>query len=331
VGRQYIGNLGKVENGIVSVNAYGVVGKTLFPLMFKVFKPQATLLPEDTYKTKPQLALEIISELEGMGFKIEQVLADSLYGESSTFIQGLNKLHLKYVVAIRSNHKAWLNKEEVTYSDWQTFDRVFPKGNEQTRFIQEIICPGSLEVRYWKITSDFFREQKTNTWYLMTNLSGDLYSSIGNHYGFRNWIDYGFKQAKNELGWADFRVTNYHQIAKWWEIVSCAFLLISLQTNQRNNQVTRESGEEECQSLNCVGPQGISQEPLKYSQHEGWNFCGGWKSTLNNLRLIIQPYVFYNFLKPWLLIFDIPSLKTGFLELLNMMNKFRGYTTLDSG
>jgi hypothetical protein len=108
-------------------------------------------------------------------------------------------------------------------------------------------------------------------------------------------------------------------------------LLISLQTNQRNNQVTRESGEEECQSLNCVGPQGISQEPLKYSQHEWWNFCGGWKSTLNNLRLIIQPYVFYNFLKPWLLIFDIPSLKTGFLELLNMMNKFRGYTTLDSG
>jgi len=69
VTRQYIGNLGKVENGIVSVNAYGVVGNTLFPLMFKVFKPQATLLPEDTYKTKSQLALEIISELEGMGFK----------------------------------------------------------------------------------------------------------------------------------------------------------------------------------------------------------------------------------------------------------------------
>ncbi|MEG4849208.1 hypothetical protein QUB05_32960, partial [Microcoleus sp. F10-C6] len=108
-----------------------------------------------------------------------------------------NKLHLKYVVAIRSNHKAWLNKEEVTYSDWQTFDRVFSNGNEQTRYIQEIICPGSGEVRYWKITSDFFRERKSNTWYLMTNISGDLYSSIGNHYGFRNWIEYGLKPAKN--------------------------------------------------------------------------------------------------------------------------------------
>jgi len=204
-----------------------------------------------------------------MGFKIEQVLADSLYGESSTFTQGLNKMHIKYVVAIRRNHKAWLNQEEVTYSDWQTFDRVFSDGKEQTRFIQEIICPGSRgEVRYWKITSNFFREQKTNTWYLMTNLSGDLYSSIGNHYGFRNWIEYGLKQAKNELGWADFRVTSPEPISKWWEIVSCAFLLISLQTNQRNNQVTRESVSEECQSLNCVVPQGISQQPLKYREHE---------------------------------------------------------------
>ncbi|MEG4806755.1 hypothetical protein QUA79_04520 [Microcoleus sp. F8-D1] len=68
----------------------------------------------------------------------------------------------------------------------------------------------------------------------MTNFSGDLYSSIGNHYGFRNWIEYGCKQKK-ELGWADFRVTSYQQIAKWWEIVSCAFLLISLQPTFRSS------------------------------------------------------------------------------------------------
>lgn len=65
-----------------------------------------------------------------MGFKIEQVLADSLYGQSSRFIQGLNKMHLKYVVAIRRNHKPWFNQEEVTYSDWQTFNLVFSNANE---------------------------------------------------------------------------------------------------------------------------------------------------------------------------------------------------------
>jgi len=40
---QYIGNLGKTENGIVSVNAYGVLGNITFPLIFKIFKPKARL------------------------------------------------------------------------------------------------------------------------------------------------------------------------------------------------------------------------------------------------------------------------------------------------
>lgn len=84
VDRQYIGNLGKIDNGIVSVNAYGIVAGMTFPLMFKVFKPQKRLQEGDTYKTKIQLAKEIIQELQAFGFKFELVLADSLYGESLT-------------------------------------------------------------------------------------------------------------------------------------------------------------------------------------------------------------------------------------------------------
>ena len=43
VARQYIGNLGKIENGIVSVNAYGVLDNTTFPLLFEVYKPKGRL------------------------------------------------------------------------------------------------------------------------------------------------------------------------------------------------------------------------------------------------------------------------------------------------
>ncbi len=39
----------------------------------------------------------------------------------------------------------------------------------------------------------------------MTNLIGEIKQTVGNTYGIRNWIEYGFKQGKNELGWADFR------------------------------------------------------------------------------------------------------------------------------
>jgi hypothetical protein len=52
VARQYLGSIGKIDNGIVSVNAYGVYRHITFPLMFKVFKPKGTLKLEDKYQTK---------------------------------------------------------------------------------------------------------------------------------------------------------------------------------------------------------------------------------------------------------------------------------------
>lgn len=39
VKRQYIGNIGKVENGIVAVTAYGLLEGMTFPLIFEVYKP----------------------------------------------------------------------------------------------------------------------------------------------------------------------------------------------------------------------------------------------------------------------------------------------------
>ena len=51
VKRQYIGNLGKIESGIVSVNAYGYCEGMTFPWKFKVFKPRERLKKGDKYKT----------------------------------------------------------------------------------------------------------------------------------------------------------------------------------------------------------------------------------------------------------------------------------------
>ncbi len=40
VAKQYIGNLGKTANGIVSVNAYAVVDGITYPLLSKIYKPR---------------------------------------------------------------------------------------------------------------------------------------------------------------------------------------------------------------------------------------------------------------------------------------------------
>ncbi len=49
VKRQYIGNLGKIENGIVALTAYGLLEGMTFPLIFEVYKPKQKLLESDVY------------------------------------------------------------------------------------------------------------------------------------------------------------------------------------------------------------------------------------------------------------------------------------------
>src|SRR4028118_1894089 len=104
ISRQYLGNVGKIDNGIVSVNLYGVLDGIPFPLSFAIFKPKTTLKDTDIHRSKPQLAIDLVRELVAFGFRIDVVVADSLYGESGAFIQALNDLSLPYIVAIRRDH-----------------------------------------------------------------------------------------------------------------------------------------------------------------------------------------------------------------------------------
>ena len=136
VARQYLGSIGKIDNGIVSVNAYGVYKNTTFPLMFKVFKPRGTLKESDAYQTKIELASSIVTELIEFGFKVELVLADSLYGEASSFIRTLDKHQLLWLVAIRNNHGVWLSVEQkVRANKWCKFKRNFSEQKSEIRYI----------------------------------------------------------------------------------------------------------------------------------------------------------------------------------------------------
>lgn len=200
IARQYLGSVGKIDKGIVSVNAYGVYENITFPLMWKIFKPRGTLKPEDSYRTKLELAQEIITELVELGFKIELVLADSLYGESSDFIRVLERYELLYVVAIRSNHGVWLLPgQEVRANKWHQFSRIFSNGSTEVRYSREIIYGKRRTITYWEVTTDPQTLPENSTSFVMTNLPGKISKIIGNLYGYRTWVEYGFRQVKQEL------------------------------------------------------------------------------------------------------------------------------------
>ncbi|MDJ0726407.1 MAG: IS701 family transposase [Prochloraceae cyanobacterium] len=304
VKRQYIGNIGKIESGIVVVTAYGYLDGITFPLTFEVFKPKGTLKEGDRYKTKPEIAGKMIQELLELCFKFELVLADSLYGESDVnFISILSKFKLNYLVAIRSNHGIWLPKgQNVRHNKWRKFERIFSNKETETRYIREIIFGKRRPRQYWQITTDSETLPDSSTWYVMSNIPGVKYNEVGNLYGLRTWVEYGLKQSKNELGWADFRVTNYGVIEKWWEIVMSSYLMVSLHSDRINSS--------------------LSSVPEKFKQHQLWDSDRGWKNVLNNLYLIVQPFICFNLIKLWLKVFPIPQLSLGFPRLISIMNLF---------
>ena len=140
----------------------------------------------------------------------------------------------------------------------------------------------------------------------MTNLQGNIKKFLGNLYGLRTWdeccgressppqtlVEYGFRQCKQELGWTDYRFTSFKDIEKWWEIICSAYTMVSLNS----------------QPFLCLNQQKTSQVDQKdksvdFSIHPQWDCGSGWKNTLNNLRLILQPTLVLWLIFPWLDVF----------------------------
>jgi len=125
VSRQYCGSIGKVENCQVGVFAayaspygYALLDKRLF-IPQKWFLDDYKLrrkkckLPENTeFKTKPQLAVEMFSNIvEDEIIPFKYVLADSLYGTSPEFIEAVESCVDKtYFVQVPEDTRCWLKR-----------------------------------------------------------------------------------------------------------------------------------------------------------------------------------------------------------------------------
>jgi SRSO17 transposase len=124
VKRQYAGCLGRTDNCQVGVfvNYRGPDGHTLIdrrlfvPEEWAADRPrrqQAGVPGEVVFRTKPELALEMVTQAEGRGVPYRWVTADSVYGDSPTFVQGVRQLGQWYVVDTSADARVWLEEPEV--------------------------------------------------------------------------------------------------------------------------------------------------------------------------------------------------------------------------
>lgn len=85
VARQYIGSRGKIDNGIVAVTTLWADERCYWPLHAKPYTPKSRLPLGDkapAFRTKPQIAMDLIEQARQAGIKFEAVVADCFYGDN---------------------------------------------------------------------------------------------------------------------------------------------------------------------------------------------------------------------------------------------------------
>ena len=119
VARQYCGALGKTANCQVAVTLDLGSEESSTPLDWALYLPEQWIddpvrrkkagVPEEiTFKTKPELALDLIDEVRKWGLQDRLVLAVSLYGDGYEFRQGLRSRELNYIVQVSGDLTAWM-------------------------------------------------------------------------------------------------------------------------------------------------------------------------------------------------------------------------------
>jgi SRSO17 transposase len=93
VARQYLGSVGKIDNGIVAVTSLWADPRCYWPLHVVPYTP-ASRLPggerDREFRTKPQLAVELVQAARSAGIGFRAVVADCAYGDNPGFTQGLS-------------------------------------------------------------------------------------------------------------------------------------------------------------------------------------------------------------------------------------------------
>jgi SRSO17 transposase len=127
-GRQYNGRLGKIEMSQVGVFAALVTprvntwidGELFFPASWfeekAADKRKKVGFPEGrTFKTKPELAWEIIQRLKAKGIPFEAVAMDELYGRNGELRQHLEEAGIEYYCDIPADTVMYLEKPQIVY------------------------------------------------------------------------------------------------------------------------------------------------------------------------------------------------------------------------
>ncbi len=258
VGRQWLANIGKTENGVVSVSSLWADEDVYWPVDFEPYTPSHHFRGgknDPAFRTKLKIASGLVEKAVGSGIPFRAVVADSFYGEDRGFKRSLGRLGVAYVLALKKSHSwwhapdtigalweaalaaGWEDTEET--GGWEKVVRRFRDGHREDWWALEVEA-GPYGVgrakRALVVTTDPETLPDLATWYLTTNLPApdaerDAESALApasvaevvRLYGLRMWVEQSYKQVKHVLGWSDYQVRSDRAIRRHWQLACLAF------------------------------------------------------------------------------------------------------------
>jgi SRSO17 transposase len=301
VGRQYLANLGKTDNGVVSVTSVWADEGVYYPLHVEPYTPASHFArgkADPQFRTKRQIAAALVARALDAGIPCRAVVADSFYGEDEPLRQELRSRGLGYVLALHPSHCWWHREgtigslqeavEEAPWGGpeqpglWVPVERTFRDGHTETWWVLEVEAgPYGREKpqRVLVATTDPRTLPSLSTWYLVTNLPvpgstpaaqnalapADA-AEIVRLYGLRMWVEQSYKQTKYALGWHEYQVRADLAIRRHWALVCCAFAFCWYNLSQQHLALAPASGA--AQALSSPLPATRASVPASTSHSE---------------------------------------------------------------
>jgi SRSO17 transposase len=246
VGRQYIGEIGKTDNGNVVVTTHLYDGQKSLPLDIELYQHSQSLpsgKEDPSFKKKPELALELIDKSLIRGYQPGIVLIDAGYGNNTNFLSELEKRKLKYLGGLAKNRKVKVANQSLPRKEIRL--DVLAKSLPCESFAEiainlekpRTVWVATIEIEISRLEGNrtiaivmnaSTVENANDIDYFITNVEPSIVTAqwIVDTYSMRNWVEVFYREAKGWLGLKEYQVRDIKSLKRHFILVFCAYTFI---------------------------------------------------------------------------------------------------------
>ena len=250
VKRQYSGTLGKTGNCQVAVSSLLIGTELAWPLGCELYLPhdwfddarrvEAGLPARLRFREKWRIALAQVRAALKRGFQLSAVVADAGYGSVTAFRHGLERLGLRYAVAIRSDltvcragarraRTVAVLAKQIPARQWRRI--CWGRGTKAplaARFVALRVRPAQSRGERWLLCERSLTRNERKYYLLNLDPSASLKALVA--LARCRWpIEQQYRELKDELGWDHFEGRTYRGWNHHTVLTAMAFTFLQLE------------------------------------------------------------------------------------------------------